>query len=111
MCQEWRDSFSAFYRDMGLRPTSKHSIDRIDNDGPYCKENCRWATWTQQASNRRNNRHVEHEGQTRTVSAWSRLLGGNKMLVSQRLKQGWSPDKAVTTPRDMRRHPKARATN
>lgn len=51
VCQEWQDSFSAFLRDMGPCPSPIHQIDRIDNDGPYCKENCRWVTPTENMHN------------------------------------------------------------
>jgi len=59
MSGEWRDSFDTFIHDMGFKPTSAHSLDRVNNDGPYSRKNCRWATRVEQNNNQRPRRKRE----------------------------------------------------
>ena len=74
ICPSW-DDFEVFLADMGLRPSPKHSLERIDNDGPYSAENCRWATQSEQMRNTSVTRMLTCCGQTRCMVAWSELTG------------------------------------
>jgi hypothetical protein len=98
VCDRWRNSYPTFLADMGQRPTPDHSIERIDNNGNYAPENCRWATRIEQSNNRRSNRHLTFQGRTQTLAQWEREIGGKGYLIKQRLKLGWSVDRALTTP-------------
>jgi hypothetical protein len=72
VCDRWLgpDGFIHFIEDMGRRPGPKYSIDRIDNDGDYCPENCRWATDKEQANNHSNDFIVEYNGREQTLALW-----------------------------------------
>lgn len=98
VCERW-NSFENFINDMGRRPTQKHSIDRIDNDGNYEPGNCRWATRAVQNSNTRRNDLFEINGVLKTAAECSRDLGGAHSLVKDRLRLGWSRTEAFTKPK------------
>ena len=97
VCDRWL-YFEHFLADMGLKPTSKHSIDRIDNDGNYRPDNCRWATNENQANNRRSNRLITLKGETWTMAQWEKEKGFNEGFIKCRLKAGWSEEDAIMTP-------------
>lgn len=98
VCKEWVDSFDNFLLDMGKRPSPKHSLDRIDNEKGYCKENCRWANHYEQGRNKRNNVMIDFNGTVMCLSEWSRQLGISAATIINRLKSGWSTEKALTYP-------------
>lgn len=95
VCDRWRDSFENFLADMGRRPGPEYSLDRIDNDGPYSPDNCRWATGSEQANNTRRNAVLEIGGERATVSEWASKVGVTPHLIFNRLAKGWSPRDAV----------------
>lgn len=98
VCERWRHSFGAFHHDMGFPPTAKHSIDRKDNNGHYCPENCRWATSKQQCNNRRQRAgaNLSFNGITKTITEWSRSLGIHAETIRQRLRKGLPVEKALS---------------
>ena len=93
--------FEHFLADMGKRPSPLHSIDRIDNNSPlgYCKENCRWATKSEQANNRISNHSITFSGETKTIAEWGRTPGYPcSSIIAHRLFRGWSIERALTQP-------------
>ena len=97
VCERWQ-SFENFLADMGPRPSPKHSIDRIDSEGDYCPENCRWATAIEQANNKSNNRLLTACGKTQTLAEWVRETGLSSVVIRERINRGWSVERALTTP-------------
>lgn len=96
VCDRWL-KFENFLEDMGEAPGGL-SIEREDNDLGYYKENCIWATRKQQGRNKRNNRLIEFNGRIQCVSAWAEELVVKCITLFNRLKRGWSIQKALTTP-------------
>lgn len=94
VCREWINSYKQFLKDMGRRPGQNYSIERIDNNGNYCKENCKWALVQEQARNRRCNIKLNGE----TMAEASRRLGVSRQAISFRIKSGWSLQQAFNTP-------------
>ena len=75
MCEQWRSDFDLFLADMGDPPTQKHTIERIDNNGPYSPQNCKWALRSTQLRNRRNNITICIGGEKRIAKDWAAMLG------------------------------------
>jgi len=99
VCKEWL-KFENFYKDMGERPKRPKgtSIDRMNNNLGYYKENCRWANNFQQARNTRRNRMITYKGETKCMAEWAQELGINLHTLSNRINTcGWSIKKSFTT--------------
>jgi hypothetical protein len=95
VCDRWRKSYRNFRKDMGLKPVG-YSIDRIDNDKGYSKENCRWATTKEQSRNRGNNLLVEAFGRKQILADWSKETGISYSALYRRLQHGVLPEIALS---------------
>ena len=98
ICAEWRRDFPAFLAHVGRRPSDAHSIDRIDTNGNYEPGNVRWATAQQQARNMRTNHRITHNGATHCLAEWAEITGIRRETIAMRLRLGWTPAEALTTP-------------
>jgi hypothetical protein len=100
VCKRWLGSngFKNFFIDMGLRPSSKHSLERKNNNKNYSPKNCVWATAKEQGRNRCNNVTLTVRGESKTMSAWAEEKGLPRTLISLRLSRGKSHEEAVLTP-------------
>jgi len=96
VCDRWRESFAAFFADMGPRPSPDHSIDRIDNAKGYSPGNCRWATRKEQNRNRRDNRLLTFGGQTLCLAEWAEKTGIHYNTLHGRLSRGYTVEQALT---------------
>lgn len=100
MCDRWRYDFYLFAKDMGPRPSKKHQVDRINNDGDYSPENCRWSTSRENCRNKSTNKYITYNGETLLHCEWAERLGLHRSAIGVRLKKGWTEEEAVTTPKN-----------
>jgi len=102
MCEEWRENFFAFLKDVGRKPGPGYSIDRIDNDGNYEPGNVKWSTPKEQQRNRRPEgktvRCMTLDGKTQTLAEWAEELEINRSTLKDRVWKGWSDEEALTRP-------------
>jgi hypothetical protein len=105
ICEEWRNDFKAFY-DWAMSNGYREdlTLDRIDVNGNYCPDNCRWVTSKQQANNRRNTRKLTYNGETHSVSEWADILGIKYTVLNARVHYGWDDERVLTQP--VRKSPK-----
>ena len=96
MCRQWKDSFTKFFDDMGIRPDDKSSLDRIDNNKGYSPDNCRWSTQIEQSNNKRTNTLTVYKGKIYTISELSKeiMIPYNSCLI--RINKGQSISKIIT---------------
>jgi len=106
-CEAWK-SFAVFLEDMGDMPDGM-TLDRIDGNGNYCKENCRWADRVTQHWNRRTVHNIEFRGECLPVSEWARRIGIHYTTLFERLRTGWPVEIAITAPAGTRIYKKARS--
>lgn len=100
VCERWM-KFAEFYADMGPRPTPKHTIERMENNGNYCKQNCKWATSYEQRRNTRRNVYVWHEGKRFVMCDLAAAYGIPHETFRRRLMSGWDVPTALSA-KDLR---------
>lgn len=99
VCKRWANSFENFLADMGTRPPGKNTIERVNTDGHYTKDNCCWATQRQQTRNKRNNHRVTVGTRTQTIAEWAEETGVPCRTLWSRIVTGWPPEKAILNKR------------
>ena len=96
VCDSWKNSFSEFEKwSLEHGYDNDLTIDRINNDGNYCPENCRWVTSVVQNNNRRNNISITYNGQTLTIAQWAHKLNMDYGLIWGRLQAGNTPEQIL----------------
>ena len=98
VCDRWKNSFENFLADMGECPFEDASIERIDNLGDYCPENCKWIHMREQPKNRSMSRFYTIDGRTMCLKDWAREYGINYSTLIRRLQSGMPIRQALTAP-------------
>jgi hypothetical protein len=99
ICKEWQSDFQAFYQWAIVSGYKDNlSIDRIDVNGNYTPDNCRWATRKEQANNTRRNHYVFYNGKTHTIAEWAEIIGISPKTIQSRLSSGWNIKDALNKP-------------
>lgn len=101
--EEWTDYM--YFEEWAMNNGYKDelTLDRIDSNGNYCPENCRWITIKEQQNNKKNNHLLTFNNETHTISEWSDILDMDKFLIKDRLLAGWSVEEALTKPKQHQR--------
>lgn len=116
VCSRWengdgiRTGFQCFLSDIGQKPSPKHSVDRINNDGDYEPSNCKWSTNKRQANNRRSNRKLTYQGESMSMMDLADKYRMSYFVLRNRISRGWPVDKAITMPLGTGYLPKRTAT-
>lgn len=98
VCEEWRNSFQAFFEwAMANGYDDKLTLDRIEASGNYEPSNCRWVDMFTQNNHTSKNHYITHNGETKTTAEWARQYGINSCVFNNRIRRGWSFERAVST--------------
>jgi len=95
ICDRWLECFENFYEDMKDGHNDNLSLERIDVNGNYCKENCKWVTMAEQCKNKRNTAYITYKGVTKRAFDWAEIIGANPKSLSRRVYLGWSPEECL----------------
>lgn len=102
ICDRWLESFENFYEDMGTPPTNLHQLDRIDNEGDYSPNNCKWSTHSENNRNKRDSHMITYNRKTQCVTAWAEDINIDAGTLFDRIARGWDNERVITTPLDIR---------
>lgn len=111
VCEEWSDYLNFKKWALCNGYSEKLSIDRIDNNGDYSPQNCRWATSEQQSNNQRSNVLLTYKGETKTAAQWAKEIGITKSSMYHRLHRGWTVEEIITIPMGQKRTKSLRKEN